>query len=127
MVVFWVLQLTICHSLRKMSITFRIGRRDHFFGKIPRQKCQRVSPCIMRKPLLPQGKTEHGGTGGGIIGALAVIGLRLHGSDGRFRGWHHLGNAGVITTPADLCSHPFVEAVLICGCRCKEYMGRPSS
>ena len=56
--------------------------------------------------------SEHGGTGGGIIGALAAIGLRLHGSDGRFRGWHHLGNAGDITTPADLCSHPFVEAVV---------------
>lgn len=56
--------------------------------------------------------SEHGGTGGGIIGALAAIGLRLHGSDGRFRGWHHLGNAGEMTTPADLCSHPFIEAVV---------------
>lgn len=56
--------------------------------------------------------SEHGGTGGGIIGALAAIGLRLHGSDGRFRGWHHLGNAGEITTPAELCSHPFIDAVV---------------
>lgn len=30
--------------------------------------------------------SEHGGTGDGIIGALAGIGLRLYGNDGRFRG-----------------------------------------
>ncbi len=30
--------------------------------------------------------TEHGGTGEGVIGALAGAGLRLSGSDGRFRG-----------------------------------------
>ena len=31
--------------------------------------------------------SEHGGTGGGVIGALAGLGLRLGGNDGRFRGW----------------------------------------
>ncbi|KUK52589.1 MAG: hypothetical protein XD78_1863 [Desulfotomaculum sp. 46_296] len=30
--------------------------------------------------------TEHGGTGQGVIGALAGTGLRLSGNDGRFRG-----------------------------------------
>lgn len=33
--------------------------------------------------------SEHGGTGDGVIGALAGVGLRLSGNDGRFRG-HHL-------------------------------------
>ncbi|MFH0782928.1 MAG: hypothetical protein V2B20_13410 [Pseudomonadota bacterium] len=56
--------------------------------------------------------SEHGGTGGGIIGALAAIGLRLHGSDGRFRGWHRLGSVGETTTAADLCSHSFIDAVV---------------
>ena len=56
--------------------------------------------------------SEHGGTGGGIIGALAAIGLRLYGSDGRFRGWHHLGKAGDISTPADLCGHEDIDAVI---------------
>lgn len=56
--------------------------------------------------------SEHGGTGGGIIGALAAIGLRLHGSDGRLRGWHRLGNPGDRTTPADLCTHPGIDAVV---------------
>jgi len=40
--------------------------------------------------------SEHGGDGGGIIGALAGIGLRLNGSDGRFRGWTKAGKVGEI-------------------------------
>jgi hypothetical protein len=56
--------------------------------------------------------SEHGGTGDGIVGALAGIGLRLHGSDGRFRGWLDLGIAGQTTDPKFLCSHPAVDAVV---------------
>jgi len=36
--------------------------------------------------------TEHGGTGDGIIGALAGTGLRLSGNDGRFKGNFKIGN-----------------------------------
>lgn len=56
--------------------------------------------------------SEHGGTGGGIIGALAGIGLRLHGSDGRFRGWLRFGKAGQTTTPGNLCLHSNVDSVV---------------
>ena len=35
--------------------------------------------------------SEHGGTGDGVVGAVAGVGLRLFGNDGRYRGWHHLG------------------------------------
>nr|WP_320193619.1 hypothetical protein [uncultured Desulfobacter sp.] len=56
--------------------------------------------------------SEHGGTGGGIIGALAGIGLRMTGNDGRYRGWYHLGNPGDIVTVADLCTHPFIDTVV---------------
>ena len=31
--------------------------------------------------------SEHGGTGQGVVGALAGIGLRLSGNDGRLKGW----------------------------------------
>jgi hypothetical protein len=31
--------------------------------------------------------SEHGGTGGGIIGALSGVGLRIYGNNGRFKGW----------------------------------------
>lgn len=56
--------------------------------------------------------SEHGGTGDGVIGALAGTGLRLQGNDGRFRGWLDLGAKGTITTPSSLCMHSFVDAVV---------------
>jgi len=31
--------------------------------------------------------SEHGGTGGGVIGALSGVGLRIFGNNGRFKGW----------------------------------------
>ena len=55
--------------------------------------------------------SEHGGSGGGVIGALAAIGLRLTGNDGRIRGWQELGAAGTHTTAGELCRHPDVDAV----------------
>jgi len=42
--------------------------------------------------------SSHGGTGQGIIGALAGVGLRLQGSDGRLRG--HLDTAALDDTAA---------------------------
>lgn len=38
--------------------------------------------------------SEHGGTGLGVIGALAGCGLRLTGNDGRFRGHFQVGPVG---------------------------------
>jgi hypothetical protein len=55
--------------------------------------------------------SEHGGTGGGVIGALAGIGLRLQGSDGRFRGWYHLGQTGSIMTAGELRSYESIEDI----------------
>lgn len=56
--------------------------------------------------------SEHGGTGDGVIGALAGIGLRLHGNDGRIRGWLNLGKAGQISSPGQLCCHPLIDDVV---------------
>ncbi|MFT5697985.1 MAG: hypothetical protein ACI8ZB_000839 [Desulforhopalus sp.] len=56
--------------------------------------------------------SEHGGTGDGVIGALAGIGLRLQGNDGRFRGWFNMGEIGEITTAAQLCKHHAVSDVI---------------
>ncbi|BCS88076.1 hypothetical protein [Pseudodesulfovibrio sediminis] len=39
--------------------------------------------------------SEHGGTGDGVVGALAGVGLRMEGQDGRYRGWWHLGPEGI--------------------------------
>lgn len=56
--------------------------------------------------------SEHGGTGSGIIGALAGVGLRISGQDGRFRGWYHLGRTGASTRVDTLISHPFIDVVM---------------
>lgn len=56
--------------------------------------------------------SEHGGTGDGVIGALAGIGLRLQGEDGRYRGWYHLGLPGTAITVGELCHYPFIDTVL---------------
>jgi len=55
--------------------------------------------------------SEHGGTGGGVIGALAGIGLRLWGNDGRFRGWFHLGREGEIVTADRILAFDAVETI----------------
>jgi hypothetical protein len=58
--------------------------------------------------------TEHGGTGQGVVGALAGIGLRLSGNDGRYRGWYHLGRPGDIVSVGSLCEYSFVDALVTC-------------
>jgi hypothetical protein len=54
--------------------------------------------------------SEHGGTGQGIIGALAGIGLRMTGNDGRFRGKLSMGDADQCTI-AELIAHPKIDEV----------------
>jgi hypothetical protein len=40
--------------------------------------------------------SEHGGTGQGVVGALAGVGLRLSGNDGRLKGWLNIDTEGGI-------------------------------
>ena len=56
--------------------------------------------------------SEHGGTGDGVVGAVAGIGLRLSGDDGRYRGWYHLGQPGNIVSVDSLCSFPFIDQLV---------------
>ncbi len=53
--------------------------------------------------------SEHGGTGQGVVGAMAGVGLRLSGNDGRYRGWYHLGPAGEVVSLDSLYTYDFVE------------------
>ncbi len=57
--------------------------------------------------------SEHGGTGQGVIGALAGTGLRLSGNDGRFRGWYHPGRKGELFQVQALTAYPFIDVVQI--------------
>jgi hypothetical protein len=55
--------------------------------------------------------SSHGGTGQGIIGALAGVGLRLGGNDGRMRGSIELPGVNGFASVKDVLSHPEVDAV----------------
>ena len=71
----------------------------------------RAKRCILTKQAAYQTAdrsgvhlSEHGGSGDGVIGALAGVGLRLSGCDGRIRGWHKTGEAGRTITIEKLCA-----------------------
>ena len=53
--------------------------------------------------------TEHGGTGLGVIGALAGCGLRLTGNDGRFRGHFRVDTANASMTASELIRQTGVD------------------
>ncbi len=60
--------------------------------------------------------SEHGGTGDGVIGALAGTGLRLSGNDGRLRGKLEIGNENSVVKVVAVRSHDHVDTVRsICG------------
>jgi len=46
--------------------------------------------------------SEHGGTGQGVVGALAGIGLRLSGNDGRMKGWLRIETQNGLASVADI-------------------------
>jgi len=56
--------------------------------------------------------SAHGGTGGGVIGALAAVGLRLSGNDGRLRGKLEIDNVNGVARVRDIRAHPCVGSVL---------------
>lgn len=55
--------------------------------------------------------SEHGGTGQGVIGALAGVGLRLGCNDGRFKGKHEIAPVGTIMTVDELVRRTGVAIV----------------
>ncbi|MFA7406121.1 MAG: hypothetical protein WC007_19165, partial [Pelobacteraceae bacterium] len=55
--------------------------------------------------------SEHGGTGQGVIGALAGAGLRLGGNDGRLKGQLNIGAPGTVLDVALLVSRDDVDEV----------------
>jgi hypothetical protein len=55
--------------------------------------------------------SEHGGTGGGIIGALAGIGLRLSGNDGRVKGKLTIASKNGVVSVAEILAQGSVDKV----------------
>ena len=55
--------------------------------------------------------SEHGGTGDGVIGALAGTGLRLSGNDGRFRGSHIILDTTTKYSVSDLYKYIGIDKI----------------
>lgn len=55
--------------------------------------------------------SEHGGSGQGVVGALAGAGLRLGGNDGRLKGQLRIGLPGEVRSVASLQAESLVEEV----------------
>ncbi|MDD2852790.1 MAG: hypothetical protein PHY09_12945 [Desulfuromonadaceae bacterium] len=55
--------------------------------------------------------SEHGGTGQGVIGALAGAGLRLGGNDGRLKGQLYIGEPGSIVSVVSLVARDDIDEV----------------
>ncbi|MEQ8200336.1 MAG: hypothetical protein ABRQ24_02820 [Syntrophomonadaceae bacterium] len=55
--------------------------------------------------------SEHGGTGDGVVGALAGSGLRLSGNDGRFRGKLSIAEPGQATTVREITARSYITRV----------------
>ena len=55
--------------------------------------------------------SEHGGTGSGVIGALAGIGLRLGGNDGRIRGKLQVASEDGTAEVTHICNETGVDSV----------------
>lgn len=55
--------------------------------------------------------SEQGGTGQGVIGALAGAGLRLSGNDGWFKGAHKIRTPDNTITVSEICSYKNIDKV----------------
>jgi tRNA(Ile2) C34 agmatinyltransferase TiaS len=55
--------------------------------------------------------SEHGGTGQGVIGALAGVGLKLTGNDGRFKGHHKMRTSKRTVTVKEILEETSIEIV----------------
>lgn len=55
--------------------------------------------------------SEHGGTGQGVVGALAGIGLRLSGNDGRMKGWLRIETQDGLASVADIMAQTTLGGV----------------
>jgi hypothetical protein len=73
---------TVCEGL----LAFGLRAKCDFIPKAEAYDLAEATPDLML--------SEHGGTGDGVVGALAAVGLRLGGADGRFRGKWDVRAAG---------------------------------
>lgn len=72
------------------------------FGKRAKERVLTKKEAYQTALKLGVHLSEHGGTGGGVIGALAGPGLRLTGNDGRIKGKYFVGHQGEVLTADEI-------------------------
>ncbi|MCF0136970.1 MAG: hypothetical protein HUJ66_01250 [Oscillospiraceae bacterium] len=84
------------------------------FGRRAQTEVLKKSEAYETAALFPGSLclSEHGGTGDGVIGALAGVGLRLTGEDGRVKGKIRPRKEDEVLTAADFCSVYSVEQIV---------------
>ncbi len=82
------------------------------FGKNAKEKVSSKKAAYTLAEKAGIHLSEHGGTGDGVVGAVAGIGLRLSGDDGRYRGWYHLGQPGEVVSVDTLCQYDFIDQLV---------------
>jgi hypothetical protein len=86
------------------------------FGQKAKQSVVSMAEAYALAEQLGVHLSEHGGSGQGVIGALAGAGLRLSGNDGRLKGHLAIATTDGTAAVSDVCSYPDVDEVRgLCG------------
>ena len=96
-----------------IAVTKRIGDQQRLvqYGHSAKQQVLKKEAAYMLAQELGVHLSEHGGTGQGVVGALAGVGLRLGGDDGRLKGWLDFGSDQQVLNVGELCLHSYVDRV----------------
>jgi hypothetical protein len=81
------------------------------FGKSAKQRVLKKKDAYDLARLVNVHLSEHGGTGLGIIGSLAGVGLRMTGNDGRFKGHFVIKPAGTHISVKEIKKYTHVDIV----------------
>jgi len=97
-----------------VAIADRLDRTEELveFGRRAKQAVVQKGEAYDLARRLGVHLSEHGGTGGGVIGALAAVGLRMSGNDGRVRGQLEIDNVNGVASVRDILAHPSVNSVM---------------
>jgi hypothetical protein len=96
-----------------VAVLDRVGAGEELiaFGRRAKVEVLTMGHAIELADRLGLHLSEHGGTGQGMIGALAGVGLRLWGNDGRMKGSLEFARPGALLRVCELLEHPDVDEV----------------
>lgn len=81
------------------------------FGQKAKREVLTKSDAYQLAESLSIHLSEHGGDGQGVIGALAGVGLRLSGNDGRFKGHHRMNEDKKSFTVKEILDYKAIDLV----------------